>query len=111
MNEMRVIDLSRLLPGPYCSRIFADRGAEVIKVERPGQGDWLRYVPPLEPESGEGLLFQALNRGKKSLTLDLKSTEGREVMLQLVETADVLLESFRPRVMERLGLGLSLIHI
>jgi crotonobetainyl-CoA:carnitine CoA-transferase CaiB-like acyl-CoA transferase len=77
----------------------------VIKVERPGQGDWLRHVPPLDPESGQGLLFQALNRGKKSLTLDLKSAAGREVMLQLVETADVVLEGFRPGVMERLGLS------
>lgn len=102
---MRVLDLSRLFPGPYCSRILADFGAEVIKVERPGGGDWLRYVPPLHEESGESLIFQALNRGKKSLTLDLKSEAGRAVLLRLVETADVLLESFRPGVMERLGLG------
>ena len=101
---MRVIDLSRLFPGPYCSRILADFGAEVIKVERPGGGDWSRYVPPLDPESGESLLFRALNRGKKSLTLNLKADEGRAVLLRLVETADVLLESFRPGVMERLGL-------
>jgi crotonobetainyl-CoA:carnitine CoA-transferase CaiB-like acyl-CoA transferase len=102
---MRVLDLSRLLPGPYCSRILADLGFEVIKVERPGGGDWSRYVPPLDPESSEGMLFRALNRGKKSLTLNLKSDEGRAVFLRLVETADVLLESFRPGVMERLGLG------
>ncbi len=102
---MRVLDLSRLLPGPYCSLILADFGFEVIKVERPGGGDWSRYVPPLDPESGEGLLFRALNRGKKSLTLNLKSEQGRTILLQLVSTADVLLESFRPGVMERLGLG------
>lgn len=102
---MRVVDLSLLLPGPYCSRILADFGAEVIKVERPGGGDWSRYVPPLDPESGEGLLFRALNRGKKSLTLDLKSEKGRAILLNLVETSDVLLESFRPGVMERLQLG------
>ena len=102
---MRVLDLSRLLPGPYCSRILADLGFEVIKVERPGGGDWSRYVPPIDPESGEGLLFRALNRGKKSLTLNLKSDEGRAILLRLVETADVLLESFRPGVMERLDLG------
>jgi len=102
---MRVLDLSRLFPGPYCSRILADFDFEVIKVELPGGGDWSRYVPPLDPESGEGLLFRALNRGKKSLTLDLKSGEGQAVFLRLVETADVLLESFRPGVMERLGLG------
>lgn len=102
---MRVLDLSRLFPGPYCSRILADFGFEVIKVELPGGGDWSRHVPPLDPESGEGLLFRALNRGKKSLTLDLKSGRGRAVFLRLVATADVLLESFRPGVMERLGLG------
>jgi alpha-methylacyl-CoA racemase len=101
---MRVLDLSRLLPGPYCSRILADFGAQVIKVERPGGGDWSRYVPPLS-ESGEGLLFSALNRGKESLTLNLKSEEGQAILLRLVETADVLLESFRPGVMERLGLS------
>lgn len=102
---MRVLDLSRLLPGPYCSRVLADFGFEVIKVERPGGGDWSRYVPPLDPESGEGLLFRALNRGKKSLTLNLKSDEGSAILSRLVETADVLLETFRPGVMERLGLG------
>ena len=102
---MRVLDLSLLLPGPYCSRIFADWGAEVIKVERPGQGDWLRHLPPLDPQGGEGLLFHALNRGKKSLTLNLKTAEGRAILHQLVETADLLLESFRPGVMERLDLG------
>jgi crotonobetainyl-CoA:carnitine CoA-transferase CaiB-like acyl-CoA transferase len=101
--QMRVLDLSRLLPGPYCSRILADFGAEVIKVERPDGGDWLRLVPPLE--DGESLLFRALNRGKKSLTLNLKTDEGKTILRQLVETADALLESFRPGVMERLGLG------
>ncbi|MFQ6101770.1 MAG: CaiB/BaiF CoA transferase family protein [Anaerolineae bacterium] len=103
LTGVRVLDLSRLLPGPYCSRILADFGAEVIKVERPGGGDWLRYVPPLV--DGESLLFRSLNRGKKSLTLNLKSDEGRDILLRLVETTDVLLESFRPGVMERLGLG------
>jgi crotonobetainyl-CoA:carnitine CoA-transferase CaiB-like acyl-CoA transferase len=102
---MRVLDLSRLLPGPYCSRILADFGFEVIKVEPPGGGDWSRYVPPLDPETGQGLLFNALNRGKKSLTANLKADEGRAILLRLVETADVLLETFRPSVMERLGLG------
>jgi crotonobetainyl-CoA:carnitine CoA-transferase CaiB-like acyl-CoA transferase len=102
---MRVLDLSRLYPGPFCSRILADFGAEVIKIERPGGGDWSRYVPPLAAESGEGLFFRALNRGKKSLTLNLKSEEGRAILLKLVKAADVLLESYRPGVMERLRLG------
>jgi alpha-methylacyl-CoA racemase len=100
---MRVLDLSQLLPGPYCSRILADLGAEVIKVEQPRGGDWLRHVPPLV--EGKGLLFRALNRGKKSLTLNLKSDQGWAILLELVKTSDVLLESFRPGVMERLGLG------
>lgn len=100
--DVRILDLSRLFPGPYCSRILADFGAEVIKVERPGGGDWLRHMPPLA--GGESILFQALNRGKKSITLNLKSDQGRDILLRLVETSDALLESFRPGVMERLGL-------
>jgi len=102
---MRVLDLSRLFPGPYCSRMLADYGFEVIKVEPPGGGDWSRYVPPLDPENGQGFLFNALNRGKQSLTANLKTDEGRAILMRLVETADVLLETFRPGVMERLGLG------
>lgn len=102
---MRVLDLSLLFPGPYCGAILAQLGAEVIKVERPGGGDWVRAVPPLDPETGEGLIFRTLNRGKKSLTLNLKAEEGRSILLRLVEGADVLLESFRPGVMDRLGLG------
>jgi alpha-methylacyl-CoA racemase len=77
----------------------------VIKVEPPGGGDWSRHVPPLDPVTGQGILFNALNRGKKSLTANLKLEEGREILLRLVETADVLLETFRPGVMERLRLG------
>jgi crotonobetainyl-CoA:carnitine CoA-transferase CaiB-like acyl-CoA transferase len=99
-----VLDLSRHFPGPYCARIFADWGFDVIKVEPPGGGDWARYVPPLNSETGQGLLFEALNRGKRSLSLNLKSDQGRAILLQMVEVADVLLESFRPGVTARLGL-------
>jgi len=99
---MLVLDLTRLLPGPYCARILADFGFEVIKVERPGEGDWVRSVPPFK--DGFSTLFQALNHGKKSLTLDLKSPAGREIFLELSARADVLLESFRPGVMESLDL-------
>ncbi len=102
---MRLLDLSRLLPGPYCAGIFADWGAEVIKVEQPGRGDLARLVPPFDPQSETSLLFRALNRGKKSITLNLKAPAGREILLRLTESADVLLESFRPGVMERLELG------
>ncbi len=105
LDGVRVLDFSRLLPGPYCSRVLGDFGAEVIKIERPNAGDWARLVPPLDPETGESLLFRALNRGKKSLALDLRSGEGRAILLRLVENADVVVESFRPGVMERLGLG------
>ncbi len=110
MNESalqgkRVLDFTRLLPGPFCSRILADFGAEVIRIEHPKGGDWLRYAPPLTVEGDQGLLFHALNRGKKSLTLDLKSDAGQEILLGLVAAADVLVESFRPGVMERLGMG------
>jgi alpha-methylacyl-CoA racemase len=100
---MRVIDLSRLLPGPYCTRILADFGYQVIKVEPPGEGDWLRNIPPFQ--DGVSTLFQALNHDKLSLTVNLKSPQGREIFLKLIETADVLLESFRPDVMEQFGLG------
>ncbi len=105
LAQIRVLDLSRLLPGPYCSHILVNFGAEVIRVEPPDGGDWFRYAPPLAPDGDESLLFRAFNRGKKSITLNLKSDEGRAVLLQLVETSDVLLEGFRPGVMERLGLG------
>ncbi len=98
-----MLDLSPLLPGPYCSRILADLGAEVIKIEQPGRGDWARYVPPLQ--DGESLFFRLLNLGKKSLTLNLKDGEAHAIFLSLVKTADVLLETFRPGVMERMGLG------
>jgi len=100
---IRVLDLSLLLPGPYCTRIMADFGAHVIKVERPDQGDWVRSVPPFK--DGISTLFQALNRGKYSLSLDLKTPAGREIFLEFAARADVLLETFRPGVMENLGLG------
>jgi crotonobetainyl-CoA:carnitine CoA-transferase CaiB-like acyl-CoA transferase len=100
---VRVLDLSTLLPGPYCSWILAGFGADVLKIERPGGSDWARHAPPtLE---GQGALFRCLNRGKKSLTLNLKADAGREVFRRLVARSDVLLETFRPGVMERLGLG------
>ncbi len=103
LDGMRVLDLSLLLPGPYCACLLGDFGAQVIKIERPGSGDWLRRVPPLV--DGESLAFRAVNRGKQSLALNLKCDEGRQVLLRLARTADVLLEGFRPGVMERLGLG------
>lgn len=105
---VRVLDLSRLLPGGFCSLLLSDLGAEVVKIEDMDVGDYVRWAPPFyeeADESSQSAIFVALNRGKRSLRLDLKEPRGREVMLRLVRDADVLLESFRPGVMERLGLG------
>ena len=104
-DGVRILDLSRLLPGPYCSLLFADLGAEVIKVEEPGLGDYARQTLPHWGDSGIGAYFLLLNRNKKSLSLNLKTEGGKAVFRRLVATADVLLESFRPGVMDRLGLG------
>ena len=97
-----MLDLSRLLPGPFCTLILADLGAEVTKVEDTGGGDYLRAMPP--QRDGLGGAFYALNRGKRSLSVDLKQAEGREVLLRLLPHYDVLVESFRPGVLDRLGL-------
>lgn len=104
LSGMRVLDLSRLLPGAYATQMLADFGADVIKVEEPGSGDYGRFMPP-HGAGGMSLYFLAINRNKRSVTLNLKSEQGREAFLRLVRTADVVLESFRPGVMERLGLG------
>lgn len=103
LEGVRVLDLSRLLPGPYCSLLLADYGAEVIKVEDPGLGDYLRAIPPLV--EGTSAYFQALNRNKQSLTLNLKDPEGVALFRRLAKEADVVLESFRPGVADRLGVG------
>ncbi len=104
LSGIRILDLSRLLPGAYASQMLADFGADVIKIEEPGSGDYGRFMPP-HGAGGMGLHFLAINRNKRSMTLNLKSSEGREIFLRLVKGADVLLESFRPGVLERLGLG------
>lgn len=102
---LRLLDLSRLLPGPYCSLLFADLGAEVIKVEEPGLGDYARSNLPHYGKTGVGAAYLMLNRNKKSLALNLKADAGKAIFRRLIRTADVLLESFRPGVMDRLGLG------
>src|SRR5215467_330047 len=104
-SGLRVLDLSRLLPGPFCSLLLADLGADVIKIEEPGRGDYARQTTPLVGEAGVGATFLLLNRNKRSLSVDLKQEAGKAVFRRLVETADVVLESFRPGVMDRLGLG------
>jgi alpha-methylacyl-CoA racemase len=105
---LRVLDLSRLLPGPFCSLLLADFGADVIKVEDTGMGDYVRWSAPRydgAQESAGSALFLALNRGKRSVRINLKDAAGQAILLRLVRDADVLLESFRPGVLDRLGVG------
>lgn len=102
LTGIRVLDLTRLLPGPYATLLLADLGSEVIKIEEPQRGDPVRWVPPLVNE--KSARFLALNRNKKSLTLDLKTPKGREIFLQLVQAADIVMESFRPGVVQRWGI-------
>jgi alpha-methylacyl-CoA racemase len=108
LRGVRVLDLSRLLPGGFCSLLLADFGADVLKVEDTGMGDYIRWSPPYYEgahDSAKSALFLSLNRNKRSIRLDLKSDGGREALLALVRDADVVLESFRPGVLERLGVG------
>jgi alpha-methylacyl-CoA racemase len=108
LDGVRVLDLSRLLPGGFCSLMLADFGADVLKVEDTGMGDYVRWAPPYyegADDSAKSSLYLALNRGKRSIRVNLKEERGREVLLRLVRDADVLLESFRPGVLDRLGVG------
>ena len=108
LEGIRVLDLSRLLPGGFCSLLLADFGAEVVKVEDTGMGDYVRWAPPYHEgvqDSAKSALFLALNRNKTSIRINLKTEEGRDVLLRLVRDADVVLESFRPGVLDRLGVG------
>jgi len=99
---VKVLDLTRILAGPYCTQALADAGADVIKVEEPGKGDDTRgWGPPFV--EGESCYFLAVNRGKRSLTLDLKQARGRELLAALVKGSDVLVENFRPGTLDRLG--------
>lgn len=104
LEGLKVLDLTRLLPGPLATYILACLGAEVIKVEDTKGGDWMRYAPPQMPD-GESPQFKSLNAGKKGIAIDLKMDEGKEIFLKLVKVADVVIEGFRPGVMERLGIG------
>jgi alpha-methylacyl-CoA racemase len=108
LSDVRVLDLTRLLPGGFCSLLLADFGAEVLKVEDTGMGDYVRWATPKYEgveESAAGALFLALNRNKRSIRLDLKQEEGREALLRLVAEHDIVLESFRPCVLDKLGVG------
>lgn len=102
LDGVRVLDLSRVMSGPFCTAMLADLGAEVIKIEMPGGGDDSRHFGPFV--DGESAYFMLLNRGKKSMTLDLKSERGREILMAMVGSCDVVIENFRPGVAKRLGL-------
>jgi crotonobetainyl-CoA:carnitine CoA-transferase CaiB-like acyl-CoA transferase len=103
LSGVRVLDLTRVLAGPFCSMILGDMGAEIIKVEEPGKGDDTRSWPPFV--GGEATYFMSVNRNKQSLTLNLKAPEGRAILQKLARKSDVVLENFRAGTMERLGLG------
>lgn len=103
LRGIKVLDLSRLLPGPFLTMVLADMGADVVKVEDPRVGDYLRAIPP--SKGGISGRFLAVNRGKRSLALDLKAPAGRDAFLKMAARADVVVESFRPGVMDKLGVG------
>jgi crotonobetainyl-CoA:carnitine CoA-transferase CaiB-like acyl-CoA transferase len=103
LEGLKVLDLTRLLPGGYATLLMADLGAEVLKIEEPGRGDYVRWTPPIVGSFSAAHV--ALNRNKRSMTLNLKSDAGRELFLKLVPEFDVLVESFRPGVLDRLGVG------
>jgi crotonobetainyl-CoA:carnitine CoA-transferase CaiB-like acyl-CoA transferase len=103
LDGLRVLDLSQFLPGPHLAMMMADHGAEVIKVEMPGEGDPGRHIGLAE--DGQTVFFRNANRGKRSVVLNLKVPEGRDALLRLAETADVFIETFRPGVVDRLGVG------
>ena len=103
LDGVKVLDLTRVLAGPYCGMMLADMGAEVIKIEMPGKGDDSRRNAPIV--NGESAYFMNLNRNKRGMTLNLKSEEGKEIFRGLVKQSDIVLENYRPGVMEKLGLG------
>ena len=103
LDGVRVVDLTRVLAGPFCTMMLGDMGAEVIKIEEPGKGDDTRGWPPFV--HGEATYFLSVNRNKKSLTLNMKAPEGQGILRALIAKADVLLENFRPGVLDRLGLS------
>ncbi|WP_028653525.1 CaiB/BaiF CoA transferase family protein [Nocardioides halotolerans] len=103
LSGVRVLDLSRLLPGGACTLVLADLGADVVKVEEPGHGDYMRWIPPYSDEFGA--MFSGSNRNKRSVTLDLKHPDGPDVLRRLAAGVDVVVESFRPGVADRIGAG------
>lgn len=103
LEGVKVLDLSRVLAGPYCAMMLADMGADVIKVEMPGRGDDSRKNPPIV--NGYSAYYMNLNRNKRGITLNLKSEKGKEIFRELIKDTDILVENYRPGVMDKLGLG------
>ncbi len=115
LTGVRVLDFSRVLAGPYCTMMMGDMGAEVLKIEEPGRGDDTRgwgppFVPHRDGPGQESVYFLSVNRSKKSITLNLKTEEGREIARRLAAASHVLVENFRPGTMARLGLGFAAVH-
>src|SRR5512146_1021009 len=104
LDGLTVLDLTRVLSGPYCTMLLADMGARVVKIEQPGRGDETRtWGPPFV--GGESTYFLSVNRNKESVTLDFKAPAGRAILDALLDRADVVVENFRPGALDRLGLG------
>ena len=116
LSDVKILDLTRLLPGGFCTLLLADLGADVIKVEDTGQGDYVRWAPPYygtdeqTPLGTRSAIYLSLNRNKRSIRLDLKHEGGRQALIKLAETADVLVESFRPGVLDKLGVGYEVLR-
>ena len=103
LSNITVLDLTRVLAGPYCTMMLADYGANVIKIEMPGKGDDTRAMGP--KKNDYSMYYAYVNRGKKGITLNLKSEEGKKLFLEMVKKADVVVENYRPGVMDKLGVG------
>ena len=116
LDDVKVLDLTLLVPGGFCTLLLADLGADVIKVEDTSAGDYLRWAPPYYGSDDQGSLgtrsamYLALNRNKRSIRIDLKQESGQQILLKLAESADVLVESFRPGVLDRLGVGYDVLR-
>src|SRR5438094_10207232 len=109
LHGIRVIDLTRVLAGPFATQSLGDLGAEILKIEPPGGGDETRRFPPFV--AGESHYFLGINRNKKSLVIDLQQAAGADILRRLVAKADILVENYRPGVMDRLGLGYEALRL
>src|SRR5512137_763791 len=105
LEGVRVLDLSRVLAGPYCTMMLGDLGADIIKIEAPGLGDDTRHWGPPFAPGGESAYFLCVNRNKRSLTLNLKSEQGLKILSELIHQSDILIENFRVDTLEKWGLG------